>query len=147
MIRSLKWDFWIAMVPKLTPNESTGDNEQPVQPPAQQPGWALTPPNTGICPGFIATNGCLGRAVANCRVGGKDRCVISWNVLLGLVAQRLLSDTSHKAEKYLSCLAVETGILWKCDHEVIIRMWLEVDVLLLNLDRGRLFFCPYHLPA
>lgn len=109
----------------------------------------LWPHQTGICPGLIsaATNGWLGRAAANCKVGGKDRCVISWNVLLGLVAQRLLSDTSHKAEKYLSCLAVETGILGKCHHEVIIRMWLEVDVLLLNLDRVRLFFCPYHLPA
>lgn len=34
-IKALKWDFWIAVIPKLTPNESTGDNEQPIQPPAQ----------------------------------------------------------------------------------------------------------------
>lgn len=132
------------MIPKLTLSESTGDGEQPIQPPARQPGCCYLQPlsNGRICRCFIlaATNGCLSRAVANWKLGGKDRCVISWNILLGLVAQRLLSDTSHKAEKYLSCLAMEIGILWKCNHEVIRRMWLEVDVLLLNLDRGRLFF-------
>lgn len=28
--KALKWDFWVAVVPKLTPNEGTGDNEQPI---------------------------------------------------------------------------------------------------------------------
>lgn len=104
------------MLPKLTLNGS-----EPVLPAARR----LQPlPQAAICRCFIlaATNGWLSRAAANREVGGKDRCAVARNVLSGLVARRLLADANRKAEKHLSCLALEVGISGKCDHEVIRRM-------------------------
>lgn len=67
--------FLNSVILRLTPNESTGEGKQPVQPP--------TPPvpsqheNLSVF-NLAATNGWLSRAVANWKLGGKDRCVISF---------------------------------------------------------------------